>query len=125
VEEGLGEYQFGFKRGKGTSGAIGMLRVISKRAFDKDEELCGCFIDWQKACESVKWTKLLQILKGTGMDWRDRRLISKFYMDQSVKMKLDYGETRGVKTGRGDTQGCCLSPILFNFYGKCRTKEAF
>jgi hypothetical protein len=30
VEEGLGEDQFGFKRGKGTSGAIVMLRMISE-----------------------------------------------------------------------------------------------
>ena len=27
-----------------------------------------------------------------------------------------------MKTGRG--QGCCLSPILFNLYSDCLTKEA-
>ena len=26
-----------------------MLRIISKRALDVDEELCACLIDWQKA----------------------------------------------------------------------------
>jgi hypothetical protein len=45
-------------------------------------------------------------------------------MEQSVKLQLDQGETRSVKIGRGVTQGCCLSPILFNLYSEYLTKEA-
>jgi len=66
----------------------------------------------------------MQILKRTGIDWHERRLISKLYMDQRVKVRLDRGKTRSVKIGRGVTQGCCLSPILFNMYSECLTKEA-
>jgi hypothetical protein len=68
---------------------------------DLDKKLCTCFIDWQKASNCVKWTKLPQILKGTGIDWSEERLISKLYMDQSVKIKLDQGEARSVKNGGG------------------------
>jgi len=45
-------------------------------------------------------------------------------MVQSVKVRLHRGETRCVKIGRGVRQGCCLSPILFNLYSECLTKEA-
>jgi hypothetical protein len=45
-------------------------------------------------------------------------------MEQSVKVRLDQGETRSVKIGSGVRQGCCLSPIMFNLYSKYITKEA-
>jgi hypothetical protein len=45
-------------------------------------------------------------------------------MDQKVKVRLDRGETRSVLIGRGVRQGCCLSPVMFNLYSECLTKEA-
>jgi len=66
----------------------------------------------------------MQFLKRTGIDWRERRLISKLYMDQRVKVRLHRGETRSVQIGRGVRQGCSLSPILFIFYSECLIKEA-
>jgi len=77
IEDVLGEDQFGFRRGKVTRDANGMMRIIAERTLEIDEELFVCFIDWQKAFDHVNWTKLMQILKRTGIDWRERRLISK------------------------------------------------
>jgi len=71
-----------------------MMRIIAERTLEIDEELCVCFIDWQKAFDRVNWTKLMQILKRTGIDWRERRLISKLYMDQRIKVRLDRGDTK-------------------------------
>jgi hypothetical protein len=51
----LGEDQLGFRRGKVTTDAIGMLRIISERTLGIDAELCVCFIDWQKASDRVNW----------------------------------------------------------------------
>jgi hypothetical protein len=123
IEDVLGEDKFGFRRGKGTRDAIGMLR-ISERTLEIGEELCVCFIDWQEAFDRVNWTELMQILKGTGIDWREKRLISNLYTAQSVKVRLNRGETRSVKIGRRVRQGCCLSPILFNLNSECVTKGA-
>jgi hypothetical protein len=83
IEDVLGEDQFGFRRGKGTRYAVGMLRIISEQTLEIDEELSVCFIDWQKAFDRVNWTKLMHILKESGIEWRERRLISNLYMAQS------------------------------------------
>ena len=81
---------------KKTRDAIGMMRIIEERTLEIDEQLYVCFIDWQNAFDRVNWTKLMQILKRIGIDWRERRLISKLYMEQKVKARLDQGETRSV-----------------------------
>ena len=43
IEAVLGVH-FGFRRGKGTRDAIGMMRIIAERTLEIDEELCVCFI---------------------------------------------------------------------------------
>jgi len=85
IEDVLGEDQFGLRRGKGTRDPIGMLRITSERTLEIDEEVCVYFIDWQKAFDRVNWTKLMHILKGTGIDWRERRLINNLYTAKLLK----------------------------------------
>jgi hypothetical protein len=63
-----------------------MLKLISEQTLEIDDELCACFLDLQKASDPVKWTKLIQILIKTVTDWCKRRLITKLYRDQSVKV---------------------------------------
>jgi len=47
IQDVLGEDQFGFRRGEGTRNAIGMLRIISERTLEIDEDLFVCFTDWK------------------------------------------------------------------------------
>jgi hypothetical protein len=106
IEDVLGEDRFGFRREKESKDAIGMLRRILERTLEVDGEVCVCYIDWQRAFGRVNWTKLVQILKGAGIDWRERRLVSNLCMAQCVKVRLNRGETSSVKIGRGVRQGC-------------------
>jgi len=48
TEDVLGKNQSGFRRGKGVSDKIGMLKIISERTLDIDDESCACFKDWQR-----------------------------------------------------------------------------
>jgi hypothetical protein len=66
IEDVLGKDQF--RRGKGTRDASRMLRIISERNLEIDEELTVCFRDWQKAFDRVNWTKLMQIVKEINID---------------------------------------------------------
>ena len=124
IEAVMGEDQFGFRKGRGTRDAIGMMRIITERVLDEKETLYVAFIDWQKAFDRVNWEMLLKMLKIIGVNWRDRRLIKNLYLGQSVKVRLNNGETKKVKIGRGVRQGCCISPILFNLYGEMLIGEA-
>jgi len=97
VKDVLEKYQFGFWREKGSRDATGKPRIKSKWTLDIEEELCACFIDWQKACDCAKWIKLMHILKENGTD-RSKRLIKKMHTDYSVKLWMDQAKTRSVKT---------------------------
>ena len=67
----------------------------------------------------------MQILKNTVTDCRRRRLISKMYMDQKVKIRAGQGDTRDVKTGRGVRQGYCFRRFYSSYvYSEYRVKEA-
>jgi len=69
IEDVLEEDHLGFRRGKETRGAIGILKIIPERTLDIDKELCACFINWYMAFDHVNWTKLMHILKVTGINW--------------------------------------------------------
>jgi hypothetical protein len=61
-----------------------------------EEKLFVLSIERKKAFDRVKWTKLMQMLKETGIDWRETRLISKLHIAHSVKVWLDQGETKSA-----------------------------
>ena len=76
----IGKTQFGFRRGVGTRDAIGVLRIVVERSIEFGYEIYICFVDFEKAFDRVNWAKMLSILKDTGVDRSDRRLISKLYI---------------------------------------------
>jgi hypothetical protein len=69
-----------------------MPRITSEWMYGMGEELCACFIDYQKTFNCIKWTKFMQILNDTGINWHERRPIRKFYMDQRVKLREYQGD---------------------------------
>ena len=80
------EEQFGFRKGKGTRDAIGLIQTIVERYIEKDKDVYTVFVDLEKEFDRVDWKKLMGILKKIGVDWKERRLLSNLYMKQRIKI---------------------------------------
>jgi len=124
ADRGLGEDQFGFRKGRGTRDAIGALRMLTERSLEYGQEVYICFVDYEKAFDRVDWKKLMHALRKRGVDWRDRRLIGNLYMNQTVKIRIEGVCSEAGGIGRGVRQGCPLSPLLFNIYIEELIQEA-
>ena len=124
ADKGLGEDQFGFRKGRGTRDAIGALRMLTERSLEYGQEVYICFVDYEKAFDRVDWRKLMNALRRRGVDWKDRRLIGNLYMGQTVKIRIEGVCSEAGEIGRGVRQGCPLSPLLFNIYIEELIQEA-
>jgi hypothetical protein len=124
AENGLGEDQFGFRKGRGTRDAIGALRMLMERRLEHGQDVYICFVDYEKAFDRVDWRKLMNALRRRGIDWKDRRLIGNLYMNQTVKIRIEGEYSEAGEIGRGVRQGCPLSPLLFNIYIEELIQEA-
>ena len=59
-----------------------------------------------------------KILKEMGVLVRLLCLLRKLYVGQEATVRTRDGTTDSFKIGKGERQGCMLSPCLFNFYAE-------
>ena len=95
------EDQFGFRKGRGTRDAIGVLRSLGERSLKHDKDTFICFVDNEKAFDRENWSKLMRILEKIGVDVRDWQLIRNLYLGQSVKIRIAGDFSEPGKIGRG------------------------
>src|SRR5579872_502632 len=100
----------------GTRNAIFILRNVCERAIEVKKDLYLCFIDFNKAFDRVRHSRLLNMLQDLG--GKDIRLARNLYWNQSapIRHQNELGEFTSIK--RGVRQGCVLSPDLFNLYSE-------
>lgn len=120
----LDETQFGFRNGYGTREALFSLNVLTKRCRDMNVNVFACFINYKNAFDCVKHYKMIEILKATGIDREEIRIISNLYWQQTAVMKLKGATLEASSIKRGVRQGCVLSPLLFNIYSEVIFKKA-
>ena len=77
-----------------------------------------CFIDYAKAFDCVDHNKLWKILKEMGTPDHLTWLLRNLYAGQEATVRTGHGTTDWNPIGKGVSQGCLLSPCLFNLYAE-------
>ena len=94
------------------------MRMLSERAVEMQKDVYLCFIDYEKAFDTVRHADMLEMLRRIGADSRDIRVIRNLYNEQKAAVRVENKLTDIVDIKRGVRQGCVLSPDLFSLYGE-------
>ena len=114
----IAEEQYGFKRDCGCRNAIFVLRMLGERCIEMQKDLYLCFIDYEKAFDSVEHETLFTVLENSGIDGKDLRLLQDLYWKQEAAIRINGTIGKWIKIRKGARQGCGMSPDFFNLYGE-------
>ena len=106
----------GFSKGRGTRNQISNIRWIIEEAREFQKNTYFCFIAYAKAFDCVDHNKVWKILKEMGIPDHLTCLLRNLYAGQEVTVRTGHGTTDWFQIGKGVSQGCILSPWLFNLY---------
>ena len=110
--------QIGFKRESRTTDHTFTLKtVVNKYVVDKEgQKLYACFVDFQKAFDSVWHDGLFRKLENLGINGNFLNLIINIYKHTKCAVKINRSTTQFFDYNKGVLQGNPLSPILFNLF---------
>ena len=83
-----------------------------------------CFIDYAKIFDCVDHNKLWKIIQEMGIPDHLTCLLRNLYAGQEATGRPGHGTTDWFQIGKGVSQGCKLSPCLFNFYAEYIMRNA-
>ena len=87
-----------------------------KQEFKKN--IYFCFIDYANAFDCVDHSKLWKTLQEMGILDHLTCLLGNLYAGQEATVRTGHGTTDWFQIGKGEHQGCILSPCLFNLYAE-------
>ena len=89
-----------------------------KQESSRKKKIYFCFIDYSKDFDCVDHSKLWKILREMGIPDPLTCLLRNLYAGQEATVRTGHETTDGFQIGKGERQGCILSPCLFNFYAE-------
>ena len=114
----LQDVEPGFRKSRGSRDQIANIRWIIEKAREFQKNIYFCFTDYAKGFDCVDHNKRWKILKEVGIPNHLTCLLRKLYAGQEATVRTGHGTTDWFQIGKGEHQGCILSPCLFNFYAE-------
>ena len=102
----MNENQTGFRKDYRTSDHILTLKSIIENQFKKDAYLYTCFVDFEKAFDTVWRNALFKKLEYMGIKGNLLRILRNMYSDVNYCIKLTYGLTDPIASSTGLKQWC-------------------
>ena len=95
-----------------------------EKARELQKNIYLSLINYAKAFDCVDPNKLWKILKEMGIPDHLNCLLRNLYAGQEATVRTGHGTTDWFQIGKGELQGCILSPSLFNFYAEYIMRNA-
>ncbi|XP_072025435.1 uncharacterized protein [Amphiura filiformis] len=109
TEQILSESQAGFRPGRSTIDQLFTLRQIMEKYLEKKKDLYCCYIDFEKAFDSVWQEGLWKALGFFGFSSKIIRLLKALYQKSTSAVRVNGDLTDWFKTMVGVRQGCVIS----------------
>lgn len=111
------ECQIGFTRNARTSDHMFILKcIIDEYCKSKEGRVYACFVDFQKAFDTVIHTGLKIKLLDIGVGTLFYNIVKNMYSVSRICIRVDEGITKFITTKLGVKQGDNLSPNLFKVF---------
>ncbi|CAH2242221.1 jg25154 [Pararge aegeria aegeria] len=123
-EKLLPETQFGFRPNRGTCEAIFSVRQLQEKSREQGQQLFLCFVDLEKAFDSVPREALWVVLAKIGCTEKFVRLIRLLHDNMQCCIKMQGEQSEFFNVSCGVKQGCVLAPTLFALYFSIVVREA-
>jgi hypothetical protein len=112
----LSEEQAGFRKDRSTVHQILTLRLLAEKAKRQGKKVYNCFIDFQKAFDTIKHKVIWATLKSYGVETKMVTLLQKIYEKAQSAVRIGKENGEWFQTDVGTRQGDPLSPLLFIAY---------
>lgn len=113
IDDILQETQFGFRKKRGTDGAIHCIRRAIVKCVASGTEVFAVLLDWEKAFDKISREAMFEAFERFRMPPKMQKVLKSFFANTRFAVEMEGKESEWLEQKTGVRQGCPLSPYLF------------